>query len=76
MIETVTTYVVNKVIRPKWKVLKDGDGDELGVEILGVFVCLYKGDALSLGYKLDTREPGKREFGESLTKRDLGPREN
>lgn len=61
-------WIVSTFLRPEWRVIDDpnyADSPELVLVIWGVQIGLYKGAALFYtGY--NTREPKKREFGESL----------
>ena len=64
--------VVKNVIRPKWVAFRyDADAEsvddyELGISIFGVVVGLYKADTIYPDNPIGIRQPGKREFGESL----------
>jgi hypothetical protein len=63
-------WFVKYIVRPKWVVFQFADSGpdeyELGLQICGTVVSLYKGDTLFPTNPKNIRDPGKREFGESL----------
>lgn len=62
-------WIVKKIIRPKWVAFSTKDAPEeieLGLQIFGVIVGLYKADTILYTNPATIRKPLKREFGESL----------
>ena len=61
--------LVKLLLRPKWVVFRNEcpeAREELGLQIWGVIFALYKADVYNPTNILQTRQPMKREFGESL----------